>query len=207
MDAPGGAIDEGRSALALAQWAQALLVFDAVLADRDDASAHEGRSVAFWFLGDLPGAVSEREQAFEGHVAGGEPGAAARCAVWLAHQRAVGGQPSAARGWLARAERLVENAPGSAGYGWVCMEHARQASPGSEQAAWAERAMATAQRVRDADLEVLAGEPARTLRDCLRAAGSRYGTARGSHGGRNHGPGLRPAHPRRGLLQPGHGVC
>jgi len=77
--------------------------------------------------------------------------------VWVSHQHLNGGRTSAARGWLARAERALENAPGPCpGRGWVAVERARHAQRAEEQRAHAERALEIARATGDDDLEVFA---------------------------------------------------
>ena len=52
---------------------------------------------------------------------------AARMGVWVSHRHFVSGRASAARGWLARAERALEGAEPCAGQGWVAVEQQRAA--------------------------------------------------------------------------------
>jgi ATP/maltotriose-dependent transcriptional regulator MalT len=63
---------------------------------------------------------------------------------------------SAARGWLARAERAVDGAETCSGRGWVEVERARHAESVEECAARARRAMEIAQQTNADDLEVFA---------------------------------------------------
>ena len=75
--------------------------------------------------------------------------------VWVSHQYLLSGRASAARGWLARAARAVENAECD-GQGWVAIERARHAESLDECATHTRRAMAIARDSGNGDLEVYA---------------------------------------------------
>lgn len=148
---------DGRRALEAAQWVAAREAFEAVLAtDPDSPDALEGHGLAIWFLGDLEDGIAAREQAFEGYVRAKRCSDAARTAVWVSHQHLIGGRASAARGWLARAERAVEDIGDCPGQGWVAVERARHATSVEEGVEHALRAMAIAREHGDGDLEVFA---------------------------------------------------
>jgi DNA-binding CsgD family transcriptional regulator len=151
----------GRQALERADWESARSAFAAALRAPDpgarcSADARDGLAQAHWFLGAIPEAIALREQAFEEHVRADCCTEAARAAVWVAHQHLLGGRGSAARGWLARAERVVAGVPLCAGHGWVAVERARQAALPADQATAAAHALDVARATGDADLEVLA---------------------------------------------------
>lgn len=156
MDATEVALADGQRALRKGLWSQARTCFEAVLRAGDTGAAREGLGLALWFLGDVPAAVLARQRAFELYAADRRPCDAARCAAWVAHQHALRGRVSASRGWLARAERVLDGAPECAGHGWVALERARHAAAGVDQARCAAEAVDVARRVHDADLEVLA---------------------------------------------------
>jgi DNA-binding NarL/FixJ family response regulator len=158
MHAPGaaGLLETGRDALERADWESARSAFAAALAAGSPAGARDGVAQAEWFLGRIGTAIAVRERAFEEHVRAGRCAEAARAAVWVAHQHLLGGRGSAARGWLARSERVLEGVPLCAGHGWVAVERARQATTVAEQDAAASRALQVARTTGDADLEVLA---------------------------------------------------
>ena len=125
--------------------------------DREEsASARDGLGLALWFLGEIAEAIASREHAFGLYADAGSCNDAARTAVWVSHQHYVGGRASAARGWLARAERTLEGVPDCAGHGWVAVERARHATTVTDQIAHATRAVEIARRTRADDLEVFA---------------------------------------------------
>jgi DNA-binding NarL/FixJ family response regulator len=157
MDAAiGDDLTEGIEALERADWEAARSALERVLETSDVPDAYEGLGLALWFLGDVAAGIAERERAFEGYVRAGRCDDAARIGVWVSHQHSVGGRASAGRGWLARAERALENAGACAGHGWVAVERARHTGNVDEQIAHARRAMEIARSCGSDDLEVFA---------------------------------------------------
>lgn len=147
----------GLASLEAADWDGARLAYEAALAGSDSPGAHEGLGLALWFLGLVPRALQERECAFDGYVAAGRCDDAARIAVWVSHQHLLAGRASAARGWLARAERALDGVQAScSGRGWVAVEQARHATSLQEQITQARRAMRIGRATGAADLEVFA---------------------------------------------------
>jgi ATP/maltotriose-dependent transcriptional regulator MalT len=157
MDEPGGDdLTGGIAALERADWASARSAFEHVLDSSDVPDGHEGLGLALWFLGDIATGIAERERAFEGYVRAGRCDDAARVAVWVSHQHMVGGRASAARGWLARAERALEGADACVGHGWVAVERVRHTADVEEQIAHARHGMEVARSCGSDDLEVFA---------------------------------------------------
>ncbi len=156
MDALSGDVDEGHRALEEARWQAARDSFESVLDREESASAREGLGLALWFLGEVAEGIASRERAFDLYVDAGRCDEAARTAVWVSHQHYVAGRTSAARGWLARADRALEGASDCAGHGWVAVERARHAPSVIEQIGHATRAVDIARRTRAEDLEVFA---------------------------------------------------
>ena len=158
MDPPrvGDDIREGTRALEAAGWAEARRAFEAALERGESAEASEGLGLALWFLGDVAAGISCRERAFATYQREDRVHDAARVAVWVSHQHAIGGRPSAARGWLARAERVLADAGDGPGHGWVAVERARHATAVTEQVAQARTAIEIARETREDDLLVFA---------------------------------------------------
>ena len=146
-----------------ADWEAARMAFQTALDAADEAGAagqpeaHEGLGLALWFLGRIPEGISERERAYAGYVGARRCDDAARVAVWVSHQHLLGGRVSAARGWLARAERAVDGSTASSpGRGWVAVERARHTESVQEQVTQAKQAVEIARGSGDGDLEVFA---------------------------------------------------
>ena len=155
--------------------------------------------------GSVEEGIAARERAFEAYVQADRCDEAARVGVWVSHQYLLSGRASAARGWLARAERAVEDAE-CEGQGWVAIERARHAASLEERAEHARRAMAIARESGNADLEIFALSLLGLTEVNAGPPGERHAAARGGDGGGVRGAGAQRAHARRGLLQPDHGL-
>lgn len=108
----------GQAALARGDWADAR---DRFAAAGDAPAALDGLAWAGWWLADERLTMDARERAFRAHRAAGDDGAAARTAAWLAtDHREFRGEGAVARGWLRRAQRLLEGLPDeTVDHGWV----------------------------------------------------------------------------------------
>ena len=189
-----------------ADWESARLAFEAVLASGESADARDGLGQALWFLGDVAGGIAMRERAFEEHVRSGRCDDAARMAVWVSHQHFIAGRASAARGWLARSERALEDVDSCAGHGWVAVERARHAGSVEEQIGHARRAMEIARENDAGDLEVFALSLLGRAEVNAGRARARHGAARGGDGRGDGRPRAQRPYLGRGLLQPDRGV-
>ncbi|MEX5236812.1 LuxR C-terminal-related transcriptional regulator [Kocuria arenosa] len=161
MESPqvGDLIHAGTEALERSDWAGARQAFERVLdgeGSAGNAEAAEGLGLALWFQGRVAQGIQWRERASTAYAAERCVDAAARVAVWVSDQHMIAGRPSAARGWLARAERVVEGTPVSTGHGWVAIGRAEHATSVEEQARQAERALRIGRETGAEDLEVLA---------------------------------------------------
>ena len=138
-----------------AQWEAARDAFTVEVRDEGTPEATDGLGMALWFLGEIEEGIALREQAFDGFVAEGRCDVAARAAAWISHQYLLSGRSSAARGWLARAERALENEQ-CEGRGWVTVERARHAASLDETLLHARSAIEIARETGADDLEVFA---------------------------------------------------
>jgi tetratricopeptide (TPR) repeat protein len=150
------ALEVGIAALHDARWDAARRRFEEALAEEETADARDGLGQSLWFLGRVEEGVAARERALEAYARTGRADEAARAAVWVSHQYLVSGRSSAARGWLSRAERVLEGCAVCAEHGWVAVERARHAGLAEECAGHARRAMVIARDCRAPDLEVFA---------------------------------------------------
>ena len=100
----------GTDALECADWPGARSAFEAALAMEVTAEGLDGLARSLWWLGRPEEALTARERAFSA-FRDQDPLRAARIALWLAGEYEVGGNQSAANGWKARAERLLEDVP------------------------------------------------------------------------------------------------
>lgn len=153
---PTDGLAEARRLLEAAEWDAARSAFEAELELDESAEALDGCGLALWFVGELEAGQALRERAVAAYLRDGDRDRAARVAVWISRQYLISGQASAAGGWLGRAERAVEGAPGCAGSGWVAVERARGAASVEECAERARQALEIAREHDDGDLEVFA---------------------------------------------------
>src|ERR1044072_5342387 len=138
-----------------AQWEAARDSFETALREEETPEARDGLGFALWFLGRIEEGIAAREQAFDGFVREGRCDKAARTAAWVSHQYLLAGRASAARGWLSRAERALEDKQ-CEGRGWVAVERARHAESVEECIEHTRRAMEIARETDADDLEVFA---------------------------------------------------
>lgn len=150
-------LEAGLIALDAGDWRGAKDAFEAVLAEGDLPEAHEGLSRSLWWLQDVDGAIVQAERAYAGLRARGEKEAAARLAMWLAHEyAAVHGNDGAASGWFARAEGLLRESGDVPELGWLALTKAERAGRPAEARRLAGKALELARRLQDPDLEAAA---------------------------------------------------
>jgi hypothetical protein len=149
------ALTAGYEALATGNWAAARDAFMGLLDRSETPEALDGLGRALWWLGDERGAIVNRERAYAGFRRDGDLARAARIALWLSREYTLAyGNEAAARGWLARAERLLRDvAPGVDG-AWLDLALSERSRDSSESAGLAAAALEVALTTGDADLEL-----------------------------------------------------
>jgi ATP/maltotriose-dependent transcriptional regulator MalT len=151
------ALARGYEALAAGHWDDARDAFQAALDLTDSAEALDGLGRALWWLRDERGAVVHRERAYAGFRRDGELARAARIALWLAREYGLAfGNDAAARGWLARAERLLRDAAPGAEQGWLDLARSERVRDAETAASHASAALDVALATSDTDLELRA---------------------------------------------------
>jgi DNA-binding CsgD family transcriptional regulator len=151
------ALTRGHEALASGDWESARAAFQEALDSTDSAEALDGLGRALWWLRDERGAIVHRERAYAGFRRDGELARAARVALWLAREYGLAfDNDAAARGWLARAERLLRDVAPGAERGWVELARAEGARDAAKAAELATTALEVALAARDPDLELRA---------------------------------------------------
>jgi DNA-binding CsgD family transcriptional regulator len=147
-------------AMEAGDWSTAKSSFEAALEREETAEALVGLGDALWWLEEIGASLRYRERAYAAFRRRPDPVQAAMLAGELAAQYGGSlGNRAAARGWLARQERLVEEFELAALEGWVLLGRAASAAAsGDPQAAesFARRARECARRFVDADLELCA---------------------------------------------------
>jgi DNA-binding NarL/FixJ family response regulator len=151
------AIERAESALANGDWPAAREAFGEAVASNPTPEALDGLGRTLWWLGDVDGAIEQRERAYASLRKAGETEAAARIALWLAREylEAVGNEP-ASNGWVARAEGLLAEVEGGTGHGWLELTRADRAFDAGRMEEHADAALTLARRERDPDLEASA---------------------------------------------------
>ena len=103
-------VGEGFRAMATGDWRGARDAFSAVLAVAEVPEALFGLANALFWLGDLAGTIANCEKAYAGFRRRGDPMFAAGAALALVgYNKGYLGNTAAARGWLSRAARIIEN--------------------------------------------------------------------------------------------------
>ena len=152
---------KGRDAYAGEAWERS---YDSLFAaDRSEAlraSDLELLATSAYMLGRLEDYLGCLERAYRGHVDGGSPLAALRCAFWIGVHLAQRGEMGGAGGWLGRAQRLLEGVREDVvegGYLLLPTVFQNEASGDLDAAAaTAARAVAIGERFSDPDLFALA---------------------------------------------------
>jgi DNA-binding NarL/FixJ family response regulator len=123
----------------------------------ESPEALDGLGRSLWWLREARQAIVYRERAYSGFRRDGELGRAARIALWLSREYAqVFGNDAAARGWLARAERLLRDVAPGAEQGWMDLARSEGSRKASDAAMYAEAALDSALAAGDPDLELRA---------------------------------------------------
>ena len=103
-------VGAGFQAMATGDWHGARDAFSAVLAVAEVPEALFGLANALFWLGDLAGTIANCEKAYAGFRRRGDPMFAAGAALSLVgYNKGYLGNTAAARGWLSRAARIIEN--------------------------------------------------------------------------------------------------
>jgi DNA-binding CsgD family transcriptional regulator/predicted negative regulator of RcsB-dependent stress response len=148
---------EGYEALATGDWDGARAAFEAALETSESPEALDGLGRALWWLREGRDAVVHRERAYAAFRREGELARAARIALWLSREYAlVFGNDTASGGWLARAERLLQDVAPGAEQGWLDLARSERTRDAIESARLASDALGVALGAGDADLELRA---------------------------------------------------
>jgi ATP/maltotriose-dependent transcriptional regulator MalT len=144
-------------ALATGDWSNARDRFQEAADLGDSPEALDGLGRALWWLRDERGAVVQRERAYAGFRRDGDLARAARNALWLSREYGLAfGNDAAARGWLARAERLLRDVAPGAETGWLDLTRSEAARDAGTAASLASSALDVALATGDGDLELRA---------------------------------------------------
>jgi DNA-binding CsgD family transcriptional regulator len=153
-------LSAAEQALKAGDWATARSSFEAALAQMETPEGLLGLGNALWWLQETEASLRCRERAYAAFCRRPDPFHAAIVALQLSpHYGASLGNNAAARGWLGRAARLVEEFKLAPLDGWVLLGRAALANTGGDPRAgegFAREALEFARRFPDADLELCA---------------------------------------------------
>jgi ATP/maltotriose-dependent transcriptional regulator MalT len=153
-------LEAGDRALEAGEWLAARSSFEAALELEETPEALLGLGNALWWLDETEASLRSRERAYAAFRHRPDPFQAAVTALQLAyHYGANLGDVPAARGWGARAARLVEEFELAALEGWVLLSQAAGATTGGNPhvgEGFARQARENARRLGDNDLELCA---------------------------------------------------
>ncbi len=154
---PDGLTAAGSDALAVGDWPRAREAFREVLTLQETGEAMVGLAEALWWLGEIKESAAHRERAYAEFRRRPDPGQAAECALVLCiHYRANLGNAAASAGWLARAERLVEEFEVDEMRGWLPLMRGGEVGDPVEGEQLARLALDFARESHDLDLELCA---------------------------------------------------
>ena len=151
----GSRLETGWTALRRGDWVTARDLFEERLGEEpEDPEALDGLGRALWWLGESAVSIERRREAYVIHRQQGNVCAAANIATYLAAEGRIAGEMAAANGWLARAERLLEDKDQCPERGWLEIEKAKRSSQEPrEHERHARNAVKIGQTLNDHDLE------------------------------------------------------
>jgi ATP/maltotriose-dependent transcriptional regulator MalT len=149
-------VDDARAALARYDWAGAYDIAARVGGEPPDPAALEVLAEASWWTSRIDECIEHRERLYRILEDAGDELGAGATAMELSENHSFRGQPAVARAWLARARRLLAEAPDGPVRGRLLLREAEIAhSTGDMTLAMesTDAALAMGRRLRDANLE------------------------------------------------------
>ncbi|HVL51624.1 MAG TPA: response regulator transcription factor [Actinomycetota bacterium] len=151
------AIARGQSSLKQGRWDDARSHFEDALRMEERPEAVQGLADALWWLGDASGSLRAMERAYAIYRQAGADLESAIMCLWIAgtHLKSFGSR-AACSGWIARADRIVEQADLQVLKGWMSWSRSFEATDPAVARAHAEQSLAAAREQGDRDLELCA---------------------------------------------------
>ena len=148
---------EGSAALEAGRWADARAAFERALAIEETGDALDGLGSALWWLGETQASVDHRTRAYAAFRKAGDVtrAFAAATSVAVGHGSHFGNL-AAAHGWIARAERLLDDPEQAPFQGWLLSLRGYYAENLGLARQLLERALTCARESGDVDLELVA---------------------------------------------------
>ena len=149
--------EEGRAALSEGRWEDARKAFEDSLLEAETPEALEGLGRALWWLCEARESARNRERAFVLFRQAGDPVRACAVAVDLVITYLINlGNAAAARGWLARGERVGQAIDPNPMRGWLWLMRGYLEPERDRSRDFLERALQCAREMNDLDLELVA---------------------------------------------------
>jgi DNA-binding CsgD family transcriptional regulator len=147
----------GHAALEAGRWEEARCAFEAALAEQETPEALHGMGVALWWLGEARASVGHTERAYaqfrrSGDALSAAVAALSLCVTWISNFD----NHAAARGWLARAERVTGEVDPNPLRGWLWLLRAYLEPDPGRARQLQQRALELGRVSDDADLELCA---------------------------------------------------
>jgi DNA-binding NarL/FixJ family response regulator len=147
----------GTAALQAGRWEEARAAFAAALAEKETPEALDGMGAALWWLGETRASLAHTERAYAGFRRAGDavPAAGAAislCVTWISNFD----NHAAAGGWLARAERLLEDVDPNPLQGWLWLLRGYLEPDPGRARELQQRVLELARATGDPDLELCA---------------------------------------------------
>lgn len=150
-------IDAGKTALQTGRWDEAVAAFKVSLAEKETPEALDGVGEALWWLCEARSSVRYRERAYVKLREAGDTASACRTAVNLSICYLVNlGNEAAARGWLARAERVMRATDPNPMQGWLWLMRGFLEAEPDRSREYLAQALECARDSADVDLELIA---------------------------------------------------
>ncbi|MDQ4059427.1 MAG: LuxR C-terminal-related transcriptional regulator, partial [Actinomycetota bacterium] len=138
-------------------WEDAVSAFESSLAEEETSEALDGMAEALWWLCEARSSVRYRERAYVKFREDGNVASATRAAVNLSINYLVNlGNEAAARGWLARAERVMGDTDPNPMQGWLWLMRGFLAPDPDRERSYLASALDHARKSDDVDLELVA---------------------------------------------------
>ncbi|CAN5666029.1 hypothetical protein BH20ACT23_BH20ACT23_22680 [soil metagenome] len=150
-------IDAGKTALQTGRWDEAVAALKVSLAEKETPEALDGVGEALWWLCEARSSVRYRERAYVKFREANDAASACRTAVNLSICYLVNlGNEAAARGWLARAERVMRTTEPNPMQGWLWLMRGFLEAEPDRSREYLARALEWARNSGDVDLELVA---------------------------------------------------
>jgi DNA-binding CsgD family transcriptional regulator/predicted negative regulator of RcsB-dependent stress response len=155
-EATSATLESARAAFDQGDFETAKKLYETALAEERTAEALDGLGQSLWMLCDIEEGIALREDAYAEFQRAGNVATAAAIALWLVVEQITSlGNPTAANGWLKRAERLLADAPQCPAHAALEIARGQSSADPKEAESHFERAVQIGQELGDLESEIL----------------------------------------------------